>query len=89
MKQADAKNSADAAKACADTCELYIQGLQRLRESFPDKIRKAAGVDVAEGRMALATQHLTALQIQKAELTITSPGHGIVGEFRKRAYAAG
>ena len=84
MKREDAKNAAEVAKACAETCENHIQGLQRLREALPDKIRKAAGVDVAEGRMALAAQQLTALQVQKAELTIASQGHGIVGEFRKQ-----
>lgn len=84
MRQEEARNSAEVKKAQADLCDHHIHELEKLRQGLPEKIRKAAGVDVAEARVALATEQLNSLNQQKQELTVSAPGYGIVGSFEKQ-----
>ncbi len=84
MRQELARNSAEVNKAQAELCDHHIAELQKLRQSLPDMIRKAAGVDVAEAKLAEATEQLDALNHQKAGLSVVSPGHGLVGAYAKQ-----
>jgi len=84
MRQELARNSAEVHKAQSELCDHHISELQKLRQSLPEMIRKAAGVDVAEAKLACATEQLEALNHKKAALSVTSPGHGIVSAYSKR-----
>ncbi len=85
MRQEEARNSAEVTKAQADLCDHHIQELQELRQNLPERIRKAAGVDVAEAKLAQATEQFNSLNQQKAAMTVTAPGYGIVGSYTKQA----
>ncbi len=84
MRQEEARNASEVKKAQAELCDHHIRELEKLRQALPEQIRKAAGVDVAEARVALATEQLNALQQQKQEMTVRAPGYGIVGSFQKQ-----
>ena len=83
MRQELARNLAEVNKVQSELCDQHIAKLETLRESLPEMIRKAAGVDVAEARLAQVTEQLEALNKQKAGMSVTSPGHGIVGAYSK------
>ena len=83
MRQELARNNAETNKASSELCDQHIVKLEQLRESLPEMIRKAAGVDVAEAKLAQATEQLESLNRQKAAMSVTSPGHGIVGAYSK------
>lgn len=83
MRQELARNLAEVNKVQSELCDQHIAKLETLRESLPDMIRKAAGVDVAEAKLAQATEQLEALNKQKLAMSVTSPGHGIVGSYSK------
>lgn len=83
MRQELARNMAEVNKAQSELCEHHIAELEKLRKNLPEMIRKAAGVDVAEARLAQVTEQLEALNKQKAAMSVTSPGHGIVGSYSK------
>ncbi|HLQ46330.1 MAG TPA: HlyD family efflux transporter periplasmic adaptor subunit [Planctomycetaceae bacterium] len=85
MRQEEARNSAEVTKAQADLCDHHIHELQELRQTLPERIRKAAGVDVAEAKLAQATEQFNSLNQQKAAMTVTAPGYGIVGSYTKQA----
>jgi multidrug resistance efflux pump len=84
MKQELARNAAEVNKAQADLCDHHIAELQKLRKELPGMIRKAAGVDVAEAKLAQANDELETLNQQKAAMSLTSPAHGVVGAYSKR-----
>lgn len=84
MRQELARNLAEVNKVQSELCDQHIAKLETLRESLPDMIRKAAGVDVAEAKLAQVTEQLESLNKQKAAMSVTSPGHGIVGSFSKQ-----
>ncbi|MBM3970455.1 MAG: HlyD family efflux transporter periplasmic adaptor subunit [Planctomycetes bacterium] len=84
MRQELALNLAEVNKASSEFCEHHIAELEKLRKDLPEMIRKAAGVDVAEAKLAEATEQLEAFNKQKSAMSVTSPGHGIVGSFSKR-----
>ncbi len=83
MRQELALNLAEVNKASSEFCEHHIAELEKLRKDLPEMIRKAAGVDVAEAKLAQAAEQFEALNKQKAAMSVTSPGHGIVGSFSK------
>ncbi len=83
MRQELARNLAEVNKAQSEFCEHHIAELEKLRKDLPEMIRKAAGVDVAEAKLAQATEQLEALNKQKAAMSVMSPGHGIVGSYSK------
>ena len=83
MRQELARNFAETNKVNAELCDQHIDKLEKLRESLPEMIRKAAGVDVAEAKLAQAAEQLETLNQQKAAMSVTSPGHGIVGAYSK------
>ncbi len=85
MRQELALNFAETNKVNAELCDQHIDKLEKLRESLPEMIRKAAGVDVAEAKLAQAAEQLEALNQQKAAMSVVSPGHGIVGAYSKHA----
>ena len=85
MRQELARNFAETNKVNAELCDQHIDKLEKLRESLPDMIRKAAGVDVAEAKLAQAAEQLETLNQQKAAMSVMSPGHGIVGAYSKHA----
>lgn len=84
MRQELARNSAEVNKAQSELCDHHISELQKLRQNLPDMIRKAAGVDVAEAKLAAAAEQLDTLNHQKAALSVMSPGHGVVGAYSKQ-----
>jgi multidrug resistance efflux pump len=84
MRHELARNASEVNKAQAELCDHHISELEKLRKALPEMIRKAAGVDVAESKMALATEQLQMLNRLKEALTITSQGHGIVGLHSKQ-----
>jgi multidrug resistance efflux pump len=51
---------------------------------LPEKIRKAAGVGVAEAKLAQTTDQLRSLNQQKSEMTVKASGHGLVGSYVKQ-----
>jgi multidrug efflux pump subunit AcrA (membrane-fusion protein) len=79
-----ARNASEVNKAQAELCDHHISELEKLKKTLPDMIRKAAGVDVAESKLALATEQLQTLNQLKQELTIRSQGYGIVGLHSKQ-----
>lgn len=83
MRQELARNMAEVNKAQSELCEHHIAELEKLRKDLPEMIRKAAGVDVAEAKLAQAAEQLDALNRQKAAMSVVSPGHGIVGAYSK------
>lgn len=83
MRQELARNMAEVNKAQSELCDHHIVELERLRKDLPEMIRKAAGVDVAEAKLAQATEQLEALNKQKTAMSVMSPGHGIVGAYSK------
>lgn len=83
MREGLALNLAEVNKASSEFCEHHIAELEKLRKDLPEMIRRAAGVDVAEAKLAQATEQLEALNKQKAAMSVTSPGHGIVGSYSK------
>lgn len=85
MRQEEAKNSAEVKKAQAELCDLHITELQKVRDGLPEKIRKAAGVDVAETRLTQAAEQLDALNQQKRQMTIAAATHGIIGSVAKQS----
>ena len=84
MRQELARNLAEVNKVQSELCDQHIVKLETLRESLPEMIRKAAGVDVAEAKLAQAAEQLEALNKQKLAMSVTSPGHGIVGAYSKQ-----
>ena len=84
IRQEDARNTSEVKKASADICDQHIQGLKKLRENLPEKIRKAAGVGVAEAKLAQTTDQLQSLNKQKSAMTVTASGHGLVGSYVKQ-----
>ncbi|MFM9962620.1 MAG: HlyD family secretion protein [Planctomycetaceae bacterium] len=86
MRQELARNSSEVHKAQSELCDHHISDLQKLRQSqhLPEMIRKAAGVDVAEAKLADATAQLDVLNQQLAALSVMSPGHGVVGAYSKQ-----
>jgi len=84
MRQELARNSAEVNKAQSELCDHHISELEKLRQNLPDMIRKAAGVDVAEAKLAEASEQLDNLNQQKAALAVVSPGHGVVGAYSKQ-----
>lgn len=85
MRQELVRNIAETNKASAELCDQHIDKLEKLRDNLPEMIRKAAGVDVAEAKLAQAAEQLEALNQQKAAMSVVSPGHGIVGAYSKHA----
>ncbi len=85
MCQETARNSAEVKKAQAELCDHHIQEMQELRQNLPEKIRKAAGVDVAEAHLAQAAEQLNSLNHQKAGMAITARSYGLVGSYSKQA----
>ena len=83
MRQELARNLSEVNKVQSELCDQHIAKLETLRESLPEMIRKAAGVDVAEAKLAQANEQLESLNQQKAAMSVTSPGHGIVGTYSK------
>ena len=84
IRQEEARNSSEVKKASADICDQHIQELKKLRENLPEKIRKAAGVGVAEAKLAQTTDQLLSLNKQKSAMTVTASGHGLVGSYVKQ-----
>ena len=85
MRQELARSLAEANKVRSELCDERILELEKLRQSLPEMIRKAAGVDVAEAKLAQANEQLESLNQQKAAMSVVSPGHGIVGAYSKHA----
>lgn len=85
MRQELVRNLAEVNKAQSELCDIHIAELEKLRENLPEMIRRAAGVDVAEAKLAQATEQLDTLNKQKEALLVVSPGHGIVGAYVKHA----
>lgn len=85
MRQEEARNASEVKKSQVDLCDHHIQEMQKLRKDLPEKIRKAAGVDVAEAKLAQAADQLSSLNQQKGAMTVTAPGHGLVGSYAKHA----
>lgn len=84
IRQEEARNSSEVKKASADICDQHIQELKKLRENLPEKIRKAAGVGVAEAKLAQTAEQLQSLKQQKAAMSVTASGHGLVGSYVKQ-----
>jgi hypothetical protein len=84
LRQELARNLAEVNKAQSELCDHHIAELEKLRKDLPEMIRKAAGVDVAEAKLAQATEQLESLNQQKSAMSVTSPGHGIVGAYSKQ-----
>ncbi len=84
MRQEEARSSAELKKAQADLCDHHITELQSTKKNLPDQIRKAAGVDVAEARLAQASEQFESLSQQKTEMAISTTGHGIIGTVNKQ-----
>lgn len=84
MREGLALNLAEVNKASSEFCEHHIAELEKLRKDLPEMIRRAAGVDVAEAKLAQAAEQLEALNQQKAAMAVASPGHGIVGTYSKQ-----
>jgi multidrug resistance efflux pump len=84
IRQEEARNSSEVKKASADLCDQHIQELKKLRDNLPEKIRKAAGVGVAEAKLAQTTDQLRSLNQQKSEMTVKASGHGLVGSYVKQ-----
>lgn len=83
MRQELARNLAEVNKVQSEFCEHHIAELEKLRKDLPEMIRKAAGVDVAEAKLAQVAEQLEVLNKQKLAMSVTSPGHGIVGSYSK------
>jgi HlyD family secretion protein len=62
-------------------CERQLAALADLETRLTQKVRVSAGVDVAKAKLTRAEEELAALEQQERELTIRSPGFGVVGSL--------
>lgn len=66
MRQELARNLAEVNKVQSEFCEHHIAELEKLRKDLPEMIRKAAGVDVAEAKLAQVAEQLEAAPTSKS-----------------------
>ena len=85
LQQETASNAAEVHGAQMEMCEQRLEKLDALKSQLPEKIRRAAGIDVVQARLAIANRELARLEELKQSLTLHAPAYGTVGVFRKRA----
>jgi multidrug resistance efflux pump len=79
-----AANNAEVSQAQVEICDQQIKFLKELRDKLPEQIRRSAGVEVGQARLAQAREELQLLQQQSERLTLVSPAIGQVGVFQVR-----
>lgn len=84
LKEDAAALAAESLTAQVALCEQRLKDLAALQERLQASLRLSAGVEVAERRAAAAEAELNALLEQESQLTIASPGVGVVGLLLKQ-----
>lgn len=84
LKEDAAALAAESLTAQVSLCEQRLKDLSSLQTRLQASLRLSSGVEVAERRAAAAEAELTELVEQESQLTITSPGIGIVGLMLKQ-----
>lgn len=70
--------------ALAENLEARLQRLEALRSILPDQVRQAAGIEHMRSRFQDESARLEEMKQVSRELSITSPGYGVVGQVRFR-----
>jgi len=83
LRREAAHNAAEVNAAQVKICEQRMQGLEDLKRELARKIRHAEGIEVAEARLAQATEKLERLRQAQATLTLNGVAYRTVGVFRK------
>ncbi len=83
LRQEAARNAVEVNAVKIELCESRLSGLKTLKSELPKKIRQSAGIEVAQARLAQATELLNRLEQRATQLTLTAPAYGTVGKFQK------
>jgi multidrug resistance efflux pump len=67
-----------------DPLASFISELEALRQSLPEQLLQASGINQIQAEIAEITQHIEDLQSSPVAITITSPVHGIIGDIQFR-----
>ncbi|MEZ6040505.1 MAG: efflux RND transporter periplasmic adaptor subunit [Planctomycetaceae bacterium] len=73
-----------ASSAMAENLEARINRLESLRSVLPEQVRQAAGIENMRARLQDATALLDQMKEVSREVSVTSPGYGVVGQVRFR-----
>jgi multidrug resistance efflux pump len=84
LKEDAAALAAEGLASQVALCEQRLKELAALQDRLQTNLRLSAGVEVAERRVTTAEAELAALIHQDEQLTITSPGVGVVGLLLKQ-----
>lgn len=74
-----AANAAEVSGAQVEICEQQLSRLKTLQSALPEQVRKSAGVDVAEARVAELKLKLKQLEMRREALAVPSTAVGTVG----------
>jgi multidrug efflux pump subunit AcrA (membrane-fusion protein) len=83
IRKEAASNALEVSQAQIEMCEARLKELETLKHDLPQQIARSHGVEVAEARLAEATEELSRLESRPRNIELKSPIHGTVGIFRK------
>lgn len=66
----------------AEGLRRRIERLERLKNSLPDQVRRAAGVDGISRQRDAAEQYLSEIQAASREVSVLCPAYGRIGQIR-------
>ncbi len=83
IRKEAASNALEVSQAQVELCEARLKELEVLKQELSKQIMRSHGVEVAEARLAEATEELSRIENRPHEIEFKSPIHGTVGLYRK------
>ncbi|MGE3316751.1 MAG: HlyD family secretion protein [Planctomycetaceae bacterium] len=83
IEQESARNAQEVSKAQVELCDARLKELEALKQDLPVQIARSQGVQLAEARLAEATEELTRVEGRPKSVEIVATMHGTVGIYKK------
>lgn len=84
LQQGAAENDAAVYQAQVEMCKKRIEELTGVKNSIPEQLRIAEGLELAESNRNRARKELEELETLREELLVASQSHGKLGAVRNR-----
>ena len=83
LRKQKLENVKETLAARIEMCNLHLADLKKKSNELPETVRRSMGLNRVQTALENAKTELASLEQQQQSLTISSPGTGIVGVYRK------
>lgn len=83
LQQEAARNAQEVSQAQVELCDARLKELEALKNDLPAQIARSQGVQLAEARLAEATEELSRTESRPRSVDVKASMHGTVGIYKK------